>query len=514
MDTLRAIFNNREIAIGFWAMVFIVSLLFMKSARKSLKRIIAILLKKKFIVFYLVFAGFLFLVLRFLKWIDFWGNDLLKDTIFWVLFVEFPVFVKTIEKAKDSHFFGSLIKENIELSAIIEFFIGFWTFSLWVEIVLIPITVFFSLVYALSEREKRQQPVKKFFDRLIALWGFVILISAIWNFFQAPEQFVNIDTLKSFLLPIVLLFLNLPVVYCLALYNTYEQIFIRLKGKRSEKVKMKLHLLSFSGINLAKASALRNSVHIIILPSVTAKDLKNNLNNLTQQLALQIGDNYMKRSHYYIVACTIGLFVSLVGLVSMNSDVSFKEFITFNFTFHFQRIKEILTCIFSTLLVLSVSLLVFSIGFNKKQYEDISQIKKYALYELLVAVKRQKCQLTEYPPIDDPTTLYASYVLDIFEVKKACDKVLLSYSNLLTTWERDIVKKLQLYANSVVSSLGICEENIDQYNVVSFSEFYNEKVRTAPQNEKINIFSYTMQRELKKYSEQIELFYNEFKQCY
>lgn len=514
LDTFRAIFNNREIAIGFWAVVFIIYALCAKSLRRTIKSIIAILLNKKFVIIYLVFAGFLFLVLAFLRWVGFWSINLLKDTAFWVLFVEFPIFAKAVKNATDGRFFIDLIKENIALSVFIEFFVGFWTFSLWAELILIPITVFFSLVYAVSEQDKKHQTVKGFFDGLMLLWGIVIVITSINHFFQAPEQFINIDTLKSFLLPIVLLFLSLPIVYGLALYSTYEQIFIRLKGKKSEQVKMKLYILSFSGINLAKASALRNSVPVTVVHSTTAKDLQKNLRTLTQRLSLQIGDNYMKRSHYYLVACIIGLLVSLVGLISVNSDVSFKDLITFNFTLYPERIKEILTYIFSTMLVFSVSLLVFSIGFNKKQREDISQIKKYALYELLASVKRQKSQLMEYPPIDDPAVLYASYILNTYEVKQTCDKVLSSYSNLLTTWECDVVKRLQLYATSFINDLGICAENIDQYDALSFSALYNEKVEKAPQNEKINTFTYAMQKDLKKYSEQIRLFYDTFKQCY
>lgn len=511
LDAVQAIFNNREIAIGFWAIIFIIALLFVKSVRKPLKTMLGLLLCKKFVVFYMVFTGFLFLVLAFLKCIDLWDINLLKDTVFWVLFVELPIFVKTIEKAKDSSFFGSLIKDNIALSVFIEFFVGFWTFSLWIELILVPLTVFFSLVYAMSKQEKEYQPVKKFFERLTVLWGLIIIINAILHLFQAPEQFINSDTLKSFLLPIVLLFLNSPVVYGLALYNTYEQIFIRLKGRNYEKVKMKLTILRFAGINLTKASALRNSIPETILHSLTAEDLQNNLNNLTQRLSLQIGDNYMKRSRYYIIACIMGLLVSLLGLILSNSNVSFKDLISFNFTFEIQRIKEIATYIFSTMLVFSASLLVFSIGFSKKQHEDISQIKKYALYELLSSVRRQESQLIEYPPVDDPSILYASYVLNAFEVKKSCDRVLSAYSNLLTTWERDAVKQLQLYANSFVSNLGIRTEDIKQYNVVSFSEFYNEKARTAPQNERINIFTHTVQRDLNKYSEQIKFFCDEFK---
>ena len=166
------------------------------------------------------------------------------------------------------------------------------------------------------------------------------------------------------------------------------------------------------------------------------------------------------------------------------------------------------------MLVFSISLLVYSISFNKKQYEDISQIKKYALYELLFSVKRQESQLIDFPPIDDSSNLYAAYVLYAVDVKKACDRVLAAYSNLLTTWERDTVKRLQLYSNSFVSDLGICVEKIKQYNIISFSEFYNERVRTAPQNEKFNDFTYAVQRNLKRYTEQVKSFCDEFKQYY
>lgn len=514
MDTIQELFNNREIAIGFWSAVAIIVLLFIKSMRQSLKTIIGILFCKKFIIFYVVFISFLFLVLSILKWAEVWDISLLKDTIFWVLFVEMPLFTRAIEKAKGGIFFGRLIKENIALSVLLEFFVGFWTFSLWIELILVPLTVFFSFLYAISEQEKKHRPVKKFFDGLMVIWGILLIVNAVQHLFQSPEQFINLDTLKSFLLPIVLLVLNLPVIYGLALYSTYEQIFIRLKGKNDERVKMKLQVLLFAGVNLAKATALRNNIPETILRSLTAKDLQKNLKHLTQRLSLQIGDNYMKRSRYYIGACIVGLIVSLSGLVLANSRVSLKDLVTFNFILDIQRIKEIATYIFSTMLVFSISLLIFAIGFGKKQREDISQIKKYALYELLISVKRQEAQLMEFPPTDDALSLYTTYVLNAHEVNQACDGVLSAYSNLLTTWERDTVKQLQLCASSFVGDFGISAADINQYNAVSFGEYYNEKVKAAPQNEKINCFTSMVQRDLKKYSEQIKLFCTEFKGYY
>ena len=77
-----------------------------------------------------------------------------------------------------------------------------------------------------------------------------------------------------------------------------------------------------------------------------------------------------------------------------------------------------------------------------------------------------------------------------------------------------MVKQLQLYANSIINDLEICAENINWYNALSFSALYNEKVEKAPQNAGINTFTYAMQKDLKKYSEQRQLFYDTFKLCY
>ncbi len=154
MDTILEIFNNREIAIGIWGILVISILLFTKPAHEFLKTALPILFCKKFVVFYVVFISFLVAVIGLLKWINFWDISLLKDTIFWVVFVELPLFAKAIDKAKDHMFFFELFKKNIKVITLFEFLIDFWTFSLIAEIILIPLTVIISFLYALSEKEK------------------------------------------------------------------------------------------------------------------------------------------------------------------------------------------------------------------------------------------------------------------------------------------------------------------------------------------------------------------------
>ena len=514
MNTIQEIFNNREIAIGLWIILAVFLLLFTKPAREFLKTALPILFCKKFVVFYIVFLSYLAVVLYVLNWAEWWDFELLKDTIFWVLFVELPLFTKTIEKADGAHFFRKLLKDNIAVTVIIEFFVGFWTFSLAVELIIVPATVLISALYAIASMNKKHLSAKRFFEVLFAVWGVVIFINAISCLFISPGEFFSLDTLKSLLLPLVLLIFNLPVVYGLALYNMYEQVFIRVKGIKQEQRKMKWQVICFAGLSLSRVAAIRKNLPTSIVFCKTSQQLKINLINLSKRLDLQIGDNYMKRSRYYLWACIMGALISLIGLIGANSNASLKDLVTLNFVLDVHRIKEILTYIFSTALVCSLVLLIYTVGFNKKQREDITQIKKYALYELLRAVKRQETELVEYPPLEEPDKLYDLYVLNAYDVRIACDKVLAAYENLLTTWEQETIRYLQLSATTVSDDFGIKAENSGKYTKAFFCYYYNTKVQTAPQNEKINTYIHTVKTDLEKYSTRVKQFCEDFKYCY
>lgn len=514
MNSIQDIFNNREIAIGLWVIVAVILLLFTKAAREFLTTALPILFSKKFVVFYIVFLSYLAVVLHVLNWAEWWDFELLKDTIFWVLFVELPLFTKAIEKADGTHFFRKLLKDNVAISVIIEFFVGFRTFSLTVELIIVPATVLISALYAIASMDKKHLSAKRFFEVLFAVWGVVIFINAISCLFISPGEFFSLDTLKSLLLPLVLLIFNLPVIYGLALYNMYEQVFIRVKGIKQEQRKMKWQVIRFAGLSLSRVAAIRKNLPTTIVFCKTSQQLKINLINLSKRLDLQIGDNYMKRSRYYLWACIMGALISLIGLIGANSNLSLKDLVTLNFVFDVHRIKEILTYIFSTALVCSLVLLIYAVGFNKKQREDITQIKKYALYELLCAVKRQETALAEYPPFEEPDKLYDLYVLNAYDVRIACDKVLAAYENLLTTWEQETTRSLQLSAMTVSDNFGIKAENAGKYTKTLFCDYYNTKVRTAPQNEKINTYTHSVKTDLEKYSTRVKQFCEDFKCCY
>ena len=309
----------------------------------------------------------------------------------------------------------------------------------------------------------------------------------------------------------MLLLLNLPVVYGLALYNTYEQVFIRVKGNKAENLKMKWGIISFASIYLYKITAIRNNPQYTTVISLTNIEMKVNLKKLNGKLSMQIGDNYMKRAHFYIVWCIIGFLISIIGIVICNSQIPLKELIAFKFTMDIPRLKEIITYICSTSLVLSFCLLIYSLGFRKKKNEEISQVKKYSLHNLLYLIERQHNMLKEFPPIDEPKELFLQYITIAYELKVECDKDIATFENLLTSWELEVIKQLQTSVYSLVVSIGIDETEIRQYTAEQFNTYYLEKKASAPQSEKINVFVYDIQKGIEKYSEQIKFCAEEFK---
>lgn len=83
--------------------------------------------------------------------------------------------------------------------------------------------------------------------------------------------------------------------------------------------------------------------------------------------------------------------------------------------------------------------------------------------------------LQEYPPIDAPKELFIQYITTAYELKSECDKSALLFENLLTTWELDAIKQLQLSTTTLVHNIGIDETKINQYTPDRFNSYFEKK---------------------------------------
>ena len=219
----------------------------------------------------------------------------------------------------------------------------------------------------------------------------------------------------------------------------------------------------------------------------------------------------MRRSRFYIAMCILTFVVSLIGLIWANSNITFNDILAWNIKIDFVRIKQIATYIFSAIIGCGIFALIYAIGFSKKKYEEISQIKKFILFELLSAVRRQEHQLQEFLPLEEPEVLYTSYVVNAYEIETACSRVLDGYVNILKVWEREDIEYLKMYAMAVVNDIDIAREEFEKYNIESFVKHYKDKVASAPQSKEFNNFTYLLKTDLEKYVDKIKIICEEFK---
>lgn len=232
------IFTTREVAVIIYGFILLIYVLIKKDKSIFLPVIKAACHIK-------LMVPFIFTVIMAITFVwactflPFWNWIYVKDITFWILFVGIPTCFHSVGDKLEAHYFRNILIDNFKFTALVEFITGTFTFPFAVELILQPILLFFTLLQLMAEQDEYRS-VKKRIDTIVAIVGFSVLaftakaaIDAIGN-----TQFVDIAV--SFLLPIVLSALYLPIAYCFAVYSKYEILFLRMSFKEPKSKKVKL----------------------------------------------------------------------------------------------------------------------------------------------------------------------------------------------------------------------------------------------------------------------------------
>lgn len=226
------VLNNREVAITLWFLVFSVYVIFfekMTGVRKSIKKVFSAFFARKimFVVFCMV--AYMGCVIYGLSKLQLWNSGQIKSTVFWFSVVG-VVSIFKIEKIKnDKSFFIDSVIDNLKLLAIIEFVVGVYTFSLWIEIALVPVLVLFGSMLAVAGDNKEYQQVKGFLENCLSFFGVFLIAYTVFMLTAKFGEFANKNTAYDFFVPPLLTLCYLPFLFFTLVYSTYEQVFVRLK---------------------------------------------------------------------------------------------------------------------------------------------------------------------------------------------------------------------------------------------------------------------------------------------
>ncbi len=160
--------------------------------------------------------------------LDLWTVDLLKDTIFWILFAGSVTLFKINTVSEDKTYFREAVKENIKFTIILEFVGELYNFSLWIELLLVPLVVLIGGMLAIAENQTKYESAKKFLKFLLSIGGIIFLIHIGKELFAHTHDIVTEEHIKELLLKPALSLLFLPFVYVLSLYMQYQTGFVMI----------------------------------------------------------------------------------------------------------------------------------------------------------------------------------------------------------------------------------------------------------------------------------------------
>lgn len=223
-------FNNREIATGLWLAVVVFWLLGKEEIRKSFARVPQAFWQWKIVVFTLILITYVAGCTWLLEVMGIWNFSHLKGTIYWFIGSGFVMYVDFIGEERNLNLLKKAFWNCLKLIMILEFLIGFYTFSLPVELFFVPFLTLVVLLRSVTDYEKEQdvRAVQKLLDSLLLGTGILLVYHTLREVWAEPGSLLNRKTVQDFLFPVCLTLLFLPALYISKLMTMYELLFLRI----------------------------------------------------------------------------------------------------------------------------------------------------------------------------------------------------------------------------------------------------------------------------------------------
>lgn len=243
------IFSTRELATAFWTGIILVAvgmaIVTNKKARKSFIEVLKCFFGRKIRMLWEIYFLYIGIITFLFSRLPIWESIYLKDIIIWTFFFSgLTICINAVAGEADEKYILKVLKDNIRFTMVTELLLSTFTFSFWVELIIIPITTVIVLFDTVAEHKSDAIAVHKLLQDVIAFAGLCVILQTVRVGILEYRELNVINTLVSFFIPIVYLLLVTPLEYAFELYSKYEMLFIQMHFKEpSDKmVQRKRHL--------------------------------------------------------------------------------------------------------------------------------------------------------------------------------------------------------------------------------------------------------------------------------
>jgi hypothetical protein len=261
-------FNNRELATAIWLLVFAVWALRKSEVRRSIGGVFRAFWRFKIVVPVCLMTIYITAIVVLLERIGMWEVGLLKDTIVWFFAGAMVMMVRFATADDTENIFRKILTDSIKIVILLEFLVNTYTFPLIVELILVPLFTFITMIDVVANMKEEHAIVAKLTKGIQVIAGFVILGIAVNRAFADFQNLKSLDTFRSITLAPLLSVLMFPFIYIMLVISKYELMFIRLKLGREKSRSLKRYarrrIIMHAGLSLKRIQHLLGN-HVIDL---------------------------------------------------------------------------------------------------------------------------------------------------------------------------------------------------------------------------------------------------------
>ena len=217
--------NNREIASLIWTIMIAAAVLWSSSIRKAIWVFIKAVMRPPSLLYFGAAGLYIGACIMLLRWWGIWTTDNLKTTIGWVIAFAIASMVKANQIDEDRTYFGRTLRETIGITVLLVFILGLQSFSLWAELLIVPVVSFLALLQGIADKDEKLAPASRTISALTSLIVLSIFAYSLYVTVADWPKFEIRKNLSELLVPILLSLLFLPFLYWTSVILVYQRNF-------------------------------------------------------------------------------------------------------------------------------------------------------------------------------------------------------------------------------------------------------------------------------------------------
>lgn len=250
MESLINSFSNRELALFIWLGVFLLFIFLNSNTRTSFFGVVKAICNWKLLLSLLLLISYTLFIYHL-----FFGNILtlnenLKEYVYWLFVNGLSMWATANKINHDEEYFIKILVGMFKADVWLIFVINLYSFSLFTELILLPIIFLLAGVLAYAETQAKYKDAQKVAQNLLALITLILIIFSLLDLLENFKSFQANEQVIIFLIPIIFTLLTIPLVYCFSYLMMFEILFMHLK-------RFKVNQTLFSIIELIIHSKLK-----------------------------------------------------------------------------------------------------------------------------------------------------------------------------------------------------------------------------------------------------------------